>query len=224
MEASNECEVLHVPEERVRYVLQARSFESYKDGRSHCQDAGRWLGNSHANLAHWRSPNSPPLRQARHDYGFVQKELMSAIEHTSNGHGYTSSRGPRKPRRSKSDRKNGGESDASRGSGEVAEPEATVSGSGSPRSSLRTTSARMHQNVCLLVFAFLPLPFPRSYVVLTRLPSTSTCEPFLIAVKTYSASRGRNMHTRCHSVLDVHSSSAFFQARCVATERTVNFE
>src|SRR6266849_9649943 len=70
-----------------------------------------------------------------------------------------------------------------------------VSGSGSPRSSLRTTSARMHQNVCLLVFAFFPLPFPRSYVVLTRLPSTSTCEPFLIVVATYSASRGRNTQT-----------------------------
>ncbi len=44
---------------------------------------------------------------------------------------------------------------------------------------------RMHQNVCLLVLAFLPLPFPRSYVVLTRLPSTSTCAPFLIVVSTY---------------------------------------
>src|SRR5215831_5429084 len=68
------------------------------------------------------------------------------------------------------------------------------------RSSLRTTSARMHRNVCLLVFAFLPLSFPRSYVVLTRLPSTSTCERFLIVVETYSASRGRNTQTRCHSV------------------------
>ncbi len=82
----------------------------------------------------------------------------------------------------------------------------------------------MHQNVCLLVFAFLPLPFPRSYVVLTRLPSTSTCEPFLIVVATYSASLGRNTQMRCHSVFDAHSSSVFFHERCVATERTVNFE
>jgi len=29
-------------------------------------------------------------------------------------------------------------------------------------------------------------------VVLTRLPSTSTCEPSLMVVATYSASRGRN--------------------------------
>src|SRR5262249_39828882 len=110
-------------------------------------------------------------------------------------------------------------SDASSGSLEAAEPEANVSGSGSPRSSLRTTSARMHQNVCLLVFAFLPLPFPRSYVVLTRLPSTSTCEPFLIVVETYSSSRGRNTHTRCHSVFDAHSSSVFFHAASRRTER-----
>src|SRR5947207_1515020 len=93
------------------------------------------------------------------------------------------------------------------------EPDATVSSSGSPRSSLRTTSARMHQNVCLLVFAFLPLPFPCSYVVLTRLPSTSTCEPFLMVDETYSASRGRNTETRCHSVFEAHSSSVFFHDR-----------
>jgi hypothetical protein len=107
----------------------------------------------------------------------------------------------------KSSGQNGAESDASSASLEAVEPELTVSGSGSPRSSLRTTSARMHQNVCLFVLAFLPLPFPRSYVVLTRLPSTSTCEPFLIVVATYSASRGRNTQTRCHSVFEAHSSS-----------------
>src|SRR5207248_3514332 len=132
--------------------------------------------------------------------------------------------GPRTEARFKGDRQNGAGSDASRASVEAAEPEARASGSGSPRSSLRTTSARMHQNVCLLVLAFLPLPFPRSYVVLTRLPSTSTCAPFLIVVATYSASRGRNTQTRCHSVFDAHSSSVFFHDRCVATERTVNFE
>src|SRR5215472_9686947 len=126
--------------------------------------------------------------------------------------------------RFKMERQNGAGSDASSGSLEAGEPEARVSGSGSPRSSLRTTSARMHQNVCLLVFAFLPLPFPRAYVVLTRLPSTSTCEPFLIVVATYSASRGRNTQTRCHSVFEAHSSSVFFHDRCVATDRTVNFE
>src|SRR2546430_12130528 len=82
----------------------------------------------------------------------------------------------------------------------------------------------MHQNVCLLVLAFLPLPFPRSYVVLTRLPSTSTCAPFLIVVATYSDSRGRNTQTRCHPVFDANSSSVFFHDRCVATARTVTFE
>ena len=41
----------------------------------------------------------------------------------------------------------------------------------------------MHQNLCLLVFAFLPLPFPHSYVVLTRLPSTRTGEHFGIVTK-----------------------------------------
>ena len=34
---------------------------------------------------------------------------------------------------------------------------------------------------------------------------------------------GRKMQTRCHSVFEDHSSCAFFQDRCVATERTVNF-
>src|SRR5256885_9598755 len=134
-------------------------------------------------------------------------------------------RGPRKPRPSiESKRQNGAGSDASSVSFEAAEPEARASGSGSPRSSLRTTSARMHQNVCLLVLAFLPLPFPRSYVVLTRLPSTSTCEPFLTVVATYSASRGRNTQMRCHSVFEAHSSSAVFQERWVATEGTESFK
>jgi len=65
---------------------------------------------------------------------------------------------------------------------------------------------------------FFHSPF-RSYVVLTGLPSTSTCEPFLIVVATYSASRGRNTQTRCHSVFDARSSSVFFHDRCVATAR-----
>src|SRR5437764_2790782 len=60
---------------------------------------------------------------------------------------------------------NGATSDESGAWSEAAEPEAFTSGSGSPRSSLRTTSARMHQNVCLLVLAFLLLPLARSYVV-----------------------------------------------------------
>jgi len=46
----------------------------------------------------------------------------------------------------------------------------------------------------------------------------------LIAVAMCSASRGRKMQTRCHSVLKAHSSSAVFQERRLATERTVNFE
>jgi hypothetical protein len=51
-----------------------------------------------------------------------------------------------------------------------------------------------------------------------------TCDPFLMVVATYSASRGRKIETRCHSVFEAHSSCAFFHERCVATERTVNFE
>jgi len=59
------------------------------------------------------------------------------------------------------------------------------------------------------VAAFLPLPLARSYVELTRLPSMRTCEPFLIAVRTYSASRGRK----------THSSSAFFHERLLLPRR-----
>src|SRR5260370_34666831 len=66
---------------------------------------------------------------------------------------------------------------------------------------------------------FFHSPF-RSYVVLTRLPSTRTCEPFLIVVATYSASRGRKTQTRCHSVFESHSSSVFLHDRCVATARS----
>src|SRR5439155_15081565 len=54
-----------------------------------------------------------------------------------------------------------------------------------------------------------------------RVPSTSTWAPFLTLVRTASARRGRNIATRCHSTFETHSSSAFFQERCVATERTV---
>src|SRR5260370_32277430 len=46
---------------------------------------------------------------------------------------------------------------------------------------------------------------------------------FLIVVATRSAKSGRNTTTRCHSVFELHSSSAFFQERCVATDSTVNF-
>src|SRR5579885_2822948 len=77
MEASNEGEVLHVPKERVRYVLQTQSFESYKDGRSHRQDAERWLGNPHTNVSYWGSPNPASLRETRHDHGFLQKSVSS---------------------------------------------------------------------------------------------------------------------------------------------------
>src|ERR1700679_2053196 len=41
--------------------------------------------------------------------------------------------------------------------------------------------------------------------------------------RTYCARRVRKIATRCHSVFETHSSSAFFQDRCVATERTVKF-
>jgi hypothetical protein len=49
---------------------------------------------------------------------------------------------------------NGAGSLASDESTTASELDAGACGSGSPRSSLRTTSARMHQNVCLLVLAF----------------------------------------------------------------------
>jgi hypothetical protein len=44
---------------------------------------------------------------------------------------------------------------------EALKPEVRASGSGSPPSSLRTTSKRMQQNGCLFVLAFLPLPLTR---------------------------------------------------------------
>src|ERR1700723_2683124 len=56
-----------------------------------------------------------------------------------------------------------------------------------------------------------------------RLPSIRTCEPFLRLSSEYCARRVRKIATRCHSVFETHSSSAFFQERCVATESTVNF-
>src|SRR6266403_3926160 len=45
-----------------------------------------------------------------------------------------------------------------------------------------------------------------------------------MVLRTESARRGRKIAMRCHSVFETHSSSPFFQERCVATERTVNFE
>src|SRR6266852_102821 len=57
---------------------------------------------------------------------------------------------------------NGAASEALPASSEAAEPEVFASGSGSPRSSLRTTSARIDHDVIFAVFAvfaFLPLPF-----------------------------------------------------------------
>ena len=51
---------------------------------------------------------------------------------------------------------------ASGASSEACELEVVASGSGSPRSSLRTASARMDHEVIFEVFAFLPLPFGRS--------------------------------------------------------------
>ena len=54
---------------------------------------------------------------------------------------------------------NGADSEALPASSEAAEPEVFTSGSGSPRSSLRTTSARIDHDVIFAVFAFLPLPF-----------------------------------------------------------------
>src|SRR5277367_3426053 len=56
-----------------------------------------------------------------------------------------------------------------------------------------------------------------------RLPSTRTCEPFLRLSRTYCPRRVRKIATRCHSVFETHSSSVFFQERCVASESTVNF-
>jgi hypothetical protein len=55
-----------------------------------------------------------------------------------------------------------------------ASAEAGASGSGSLRSSLRTTSARINHVVILVVAAFLPLPFDGAHVELTRLPSIRT--------------------------------------------------
>src|SRR5439155_1346001 len=54
---------------------------------------------------------------------------------------------------------NGDASDPLGASSEAEELEACTSGSGSPRSSLRTTSARIDQDVILVVVDFLLLPF-----------------------------------------------------------------
>ena len=53
----------------------------------------------------------------------------------------------------------GAASEALPASFEAAEPEVFTSGSGSPRSSLRTTSARIDHDIIFAAFAFLPLPF-----------------------------------------------------------------
>ena len=70
-------------------------------------------------------------------------------------------------------------------SSEIGKPELTASGSGSPRSSVRTTSARIDHDVIFAVGAFLLLPFVFSYIELIRLPSIRMCAAFLIVCETY---------------------------------------
>jgi hypothetical protein len=54
-------------------------------------------------------------------------------------------------------------------------------------------------------------------------PLRANCHGIVTVQVFHSASRGRNTQTRCHSTFELHSSCAFFQERCVATDRTANF-
>lgn len=99
--------------------------------------------------------------------------------------------------------------------------------SASARLNRRTELARtLQKTVTFAALAFLDLPFSFSSFLLTSCPSTRTWSyaPFLTVVATRSAKSGQNTTTRCHSVFELHSSSAFFHERCVAIDSTVNFE
>src|SRR5712692_8403545 len=95
--------------------------------------------------------------------------------------------------------------------------------SASARLSLRTEFARtLQKTVTFAALAFLDLPFSRSYFELTSCPSTRTWSP-LWSVPARDSPRRLNATTRCHSVLDCHSSFESFHDCCVATDSTVKF-
>src|SRR4029077_10029935 len=103
------------------------------------------------------------------------------------------------------------------------EPVGWVGTSASARLSLRTVVARtLQKTVSCAVLVFLDLPFSRSYFELTSRPSTRTWSP-LRSVSAMDSPRRLKATTRCHSVLDCHSSFESFHDCCVATDRTVKF-
>ena len=86
--------------------------------------------------------------------------------------------------------------------------------SASARLSLRTEFARTLQKMLnCAALAFLDLPFSRSYFELTSMPSTRTWSPLWRDSATDSPRR-LNATTRCHSVLDCHSSFESFHDCC----------
>src|SRR6266404_9582112 len=91
--------------------------------------------------------------------------------------------------------------------------------SASARLNRRTELARTLQKIAnFAAFAFLDLPFSRSYFELTSCPSTRTWSP-LWSVSAMDSPRRLKATTRCHSVLDCHSSFESFHDCCVATDR-----
>ena len=72
-------EIVHVQEEPVRNLLQAGIAKRSENGCSYCEDVKRRLGGVDPNGAQWRAESSPTLRQARHDHGFVQEEIIRSL-------------------------------------------------------------------------------------------------------------------------------------------------
>src|SRR5271163_1336131 len=112
---------------------------------------------------------------------------------------------------------------ASVDSGPASVPFGCVGASASARLSRRTELARTLQKTLILAaLAFLDLPLSFSYFELTSRPSTRTWSP-LWSDSAIDSPRRLKATTRCHSVLDCHSSFESFHDCCVATDRTVKF-
>jgi hypothetical protein len=112
---------------------------------------------------------------------------------------------------------NGASSEAGSGA------DACAGTSASARLNRRTELARTLQKIAnFQAFAFLDLPFSRSYFELTSCPSTRTWSP-LWSVSAMDSPRRLNATTRCHSVLACHSSFESFDDCWVATDSTVKF-
>ena len=107
--------------------IAARSQASRRRRENNGSGAGGWV--QHAQRFHL----SVQENSWNHTGALFQKRPIISLDGSGN------KKGPRKTEaRFKMERQNGAASDASSASLEAAEPEASVSGSGSPRSSLRT--------------------------------------------------------------------------------------